>query len=258
MMTDSLKDKVVIVTGAASGIGQATARLLSENGAKLVLADVDEKRGLLVRDELLEMKNEAIFIRTDVSRATDAKKCVEASVEKFGHLNYLFNNAGINPMGNALETTEELWDRVIDINLKGMFLMSKYAIPEMKKCGGGSIVCTASVDGLTAIPNETAYIAAKGGVISLVKSLALDFAGDKIRVNCICPGCIFTGLNEKLFKEKPELIKPIAREHAMNRIGEAEEVASVVMFLLSDAASYVTGAILPVDGGYSAVKTGMV
>jgi NAD(P)-dependent dehydrogenase (short-subunit alcohol dehydrogenase family) len=256
-MTPSTEDKVAIVTGAASGIGRATARLLSKNGVKIVLADIDETRGLLVRDELRKMKNKAIFIRTDVSRAADAKRCVEVSVKTFGRLNYLFNNAGINPMGNAIDTSEELWDQVLDINLKGMFLMSKYAIPEMKKCGGGSIVCTSSVDGLVAIPNEIAYIASKGGVISMVKSLALDFARDNIRINCICPGCIFTSLNERLFEEKPELIEPIAREHAMNRIGQAEEVAKVVLFLLSDAASYITAAILPIDGGYSAVKTGM-
>ena len=176
------------------------------------------------------------------------------AVEEFGRLDCLFSNAGFNPTGTVVDTTEELWDRLIDVNLKGMFLMCKYSIPEMKKVGKGSIVCTASVDGVLAIRNEAAYIASKGGIISLVKAMALDHTLENIRVNCILPGAIRTALYEKFIQENPG-IEDQAKDHPMNRIGEPEEVAEVAMFLLSDAPSFMTGAIVPVDGGYSAAKT---
>jgi len=251
-----LDSKVAIITGAASGIGRAAAILFAQNGAKVVIADIDEEGGSeTVRRISQTRPGSAIFVKTDVSSTRDAEVCVRATTEKFGKLNCLFSNAGFNPTGTVVDTTEELWDRVLSVNLKGMYLICKSSIPEMIKAGGGSIVCTASVDGVLAIYNEAAYIASKGGIISLTKSMALDFAKDGIRANCILPGAIRTPLLEKFLAENPALGGDQSKGHALGRIGEPEEVASMAMYLLSDASSFVTGAIIPVDGGYSAVKT---
>ena len=255
MVSELLADKVVIVTGASSGIGRAAALTFSKNGAKVVLADIDEKGGNEVEDQVNSQQQgkNAVFVKTDVANSRNVENCVKAAVKEFGRVNCLFNNAGINPVGTVIDTSEELWEKVIATNLKGMFLMSKFAIPEMQKVGGGSIVCTASVDGILAIYNEAAYIASKGGIISLTKSMALDFAKSNIRVNCILPGAIRTPLLEKFMKENPS-IGDQSGGHALGRIGEPEEVANMAMFLLSDLSSFVTGAAIPVDGGYSAVK----
>ena len=249
----SLKDKVTIVTGAASGIGRASAIIFAQNGAKVVVADIDDVGSRKTVETIEKGGGRAIFVKTDVSNATDAKQCVDSAVREFGRLDCLFNNAGFNPVGTVVSTSEELWDRVLAVNLKGMFLMCKYAIPEMKRAGRGAIVCTASVDGVLAIPNEAAYIATKGGIISLVKAMALDHAKENIRVNCVLPGAIRTPLYEKFLKENEDFGDQ-ADQHAMGRIGEPEEIGRVVMFLLSDEPTFVTGAIIPVDGGYSAVK----
>jgi len=253
-MGSSLQDKVTIVTGAASGIGRGSAMVFGANGAKVVVADIDEDGGRKTVEEIVRRGGRAIFVKTDVSSASDARNCVEKAVKEFGRLDCLFSNAGFNPTGTVVDTTEELWDRLIDVNLKGMFLMCKYSIPEMKKAGRGSIVCTASVDGVIAIRNEAAYIASKGGIISLVKAMALDHAPDNVRVNCILPGAIRTALYEKFIRENPG-IEDQAKEHAMGRIGEPEEVGKGGMVLPPDAPSFVPGAIIPVDGGFSAVKT---
>ena len=242
----------MIVTGASSGIGRAAAVLFAQNGAKVVIADIDERGGLETLQKIQNRGN-AIFVKTDVSRSNDALECVRAATEKFGKLDCLFSNAGINPTGTVEDTEEALWDKILSVNLKGMYLMCKASIPEMRKAGGGSIVCTASVDGVLAIYNEAAYIASKGGIIALTKSIALDFAKDHIRANCILPGAIRTPLLEKFMAENPS-VGDQSHGHAMNRIGEPEEVASMAMYLLSDASSFVTGAAIPVDGGYSAVK----
>jgi meso-butanediol dehydrogenase/(S,S)-butanediol dehydrogenase/diacetyl reductase len=253
MSAATLKDKVIIVTGASSGIGRASAIVFAKNGASVVVADIDEEGGRRTVDDIAEAGGKAIFVKTDVSKAADAKRCVDSALREFGRLDCLFNNAGFNPVGTVVDTPEELWDRVLDVNLKGMFLMCKYAIPEMRKVGKGSVVCTASVDGVLAIPNEAAYIASKGGIISLVRAMALDHAKENIRVNCVLPGAIRTPLYEKFMKEN-ENFDDQADQHAMQRIGEPEEIGQVVMFLLSDVPTFVTGAIIPVDGGYSAVK----
>jgi NAD(P)-dependent dehydrogenase (short-subunit alcohol dehydrogenase family) len=254
-MKPPLQDKVTIVTGASSGIGRGSALVFAANGAKVVVADIDEEGGKKTVDEIRRRGGTAIWVKTDVSSAQDARNCVETAVKEFGRLDCLFSNAGFNPSGTVVDTTEELWDRLIDVNLKGMYLMCKYSIPEMKKAGKGSIVCTASVDGVLAIKNEAPYIATKGGIISLVKAMSLDHAPDNVRVNCILPGAIRTPLYEKFLLENPGMDDQ-AKDHAMGRIGEPEEIGEVVMFLLSDAPSFVTGAIIPVDGGYSAAKVG--
>lgn len=223
-----------------------------------MIADIDEEGGKKTADGIVKTGGKAVFVKTDVSSSDQAKRCVDVALRIYGRLDCLFSNAGFNPVGTVVDTTEELWDSVMRVNLKGSFLMSKYSIPAMVKTGGGSIVVTASVDGVLAIPNEAAYIASKGGLISLVKAMALDHAKDKIRVNCILPGAIRTPLYEKFARESgipPTGPDPQADQHAMGRIGEPEEVAMVAMFLLSDAPTFMTGAIVPVDGGYSAVKT---
>lgn len=249
-----LSGKVAIVTGGASGIGRASAKVFADNGAKVVVADVNEIGGYETVDSIRQTRGDsAIFVKTDVSKVSEAENCVRAAVQKFGKLNCLFSNAGINPTGTVTATSEELWDRVIEINLKGMYTMSRFAIPEMQKMKGGSIVCTASVDGILAIYDEAAYIASKGGIIALTKSMALDYAKDGIRVNCLLPGAIRTPLLDKFMAENP-LVGDQSKGHAMGRIGEPEEVANVAAFLLSDYCSFVTGAAIPVDGGYSAVK----
>jgi NAD(P)-dependent dehydrogenase (short-subunit alcohol dehydrogenase family) len=258
-MEPPLQGKVVIVTGAASGIGRASSILFARNGSSVIVSDIDAEGGKGTVDEITKEGGRAFFVKTDVSVASDAKACIDAAVQKFGRLDCLFSNAGFNPVGTVTDTTEELWDKVLDTNLKSAFLMCKYAIPAMKKAGGGAIVCTSSVDGVLAVPNEAAYIASKGGLISLVKAMAVDHAKENIRVNCILPGAIRTPLYEKFAKESQVFDltaggDPQADQHAMGRIGEPEEVARVAMFLLSDSPTFVTGAIIPVDGGYSAVK----
>lgn len=250
----SLRDKTVIVTGAASGMGRAASILFARNGAKIIVADIDESGAMETIDKVAKLKEgKAVFAKTDVSKSKDCEECVKTAVEEFGRLDCLYNNAGINPTGTVVDTSEELWDKVLNINLKGMYLMSKFSIPEMRKAGKGSIVCTSSVDGVLAIYNEAAYIASKGGIIALTKSMALDFANDGIRVNCILPGAVRTPLLEKFMKENAS-VGDQSKGHALGRIGEPEEVANMAMYLLSDASSFVTGAIIPVDGGYSAVK----
>jgi meso-butanediol dehydrogenase / (S,S)-butanediol dehydrogenase / diacetyl reductase len=249
----SLKDKVTIITAAAAGMGRAASFLFAESGAKVVVSDVDEEAGKQVTNEISRNGQEAIFVRADVSKTEDARHCVNAAVETYGRIDCLFSHAGIATVGTVLDTSEELWDRIMAVNLKGMFLMSRFSIPEMKKVGKGTIVCTASVDGMVAFPKQAAYNASKGGVIALVRSMALDHAQDNIRVNCICPGVIRSPGGKKWTRE--DIPYPdMTALHAMGRVGSPEEVASVALFLLSDASSFMTGAIVPVDGGWSAIR----
>ena len=224
----------------------------------MVLADIDERGGQevthAINKESKASGNAAIFVKMDVAKSNEAERCVKAAVAEFGKVDCLYNNAGINPVGTVTDTSEELWERVIGTNLKGAYLMSKFAIPEMQRRGGGSIVYAHPAwTEFSRFYNEAAYIASKGGIIALTKSMALDFAKDKIRVNCILPGAIRTPLLEKFMKDNPS-VGDQSHGHALGRIGEPEEVANMAMFLLSDTDSFVTGAIIPVDGGYSAVK----
>ncbi len=251
-----LKDKVALVTGAGSGIGRATAILLAKEGAKVVVADVDPKGGTETATKIKNAGGEALFVQADVSKAVDAENMIKTAVDKYGRLDVLFNNAGINPQGTVVDTSEELWDRIIDINLKGVFLSSKYAVPLMEK-RGGVIVNTASVNGICALPNECAYDASKGGVIMLTKAMALDHGHQNIRVNCICPGITRTPLIERYIQESPHpeeaLENSTKLNYAIRRLIEPEEIAHTVLFLASDEASAITGAVYVVDGGYTAI-----
>jgi NAD(P)-dependent dehydrogenase (short-subunit alcohol dehydrogenase family) len=247
-----LDNKVAIVTGSASGIGLATVQLLAEEGAAVIIVDLDAQRGKQAEQKIKAAGGKAIFVQCDVSRAEDCRRAVEIAIEKFGRLDILVNNAGIIRRADVLGTTEEEWDRVMEVNVKSVFLMSKYAIPEMVKQGGGSIVNIASAWGLKGGPRAASYCASKGAVVNLTRAMAIDHGPDNIRVNCICPGDTDTpmlreearqlGLPEDRFMEE-------AAMRPLRRYGQPIEIAQAVLFLVSDAASYITGAAVVVDGG---------
>jgi NAD(P)-dependent dehydrogenase (short-subunit alcohol dehydrogenase family) len=246
-----LRNKVAIITGAASGIGRASAVLFTKEGAKVVAVDIREPS----QDQRAD---EAIFIRADVTSSSGIKSMVGKAVEIYGKIDILFNNAGIfPPEANkpVTEVSEELWDRVIDVNLKGVFNTSKHVIPEMIKAGGGSIINTASVLGLVSRTDRCVYSPSKGGVVLLTKSMAMDFARYNIRVNCVCPSLIETemveGILEKARRDK-EVWAEMMAKIPLGRPGKPEDVAYAALFLASDESKWITGSSLIVDGGYTA------
>ncbi len=255
-----LKDKVALVTGAASGIGKATVVLFGQEGAKVMCADIDGEGAERAARQIADAGGEAASTRADVSREADVQRMVGETVERWGRLDILFNNAGIGFGMPVTQVPEEEWDRLIDINLKGVFLGCKHAIPEMLKQGGGAIVNTASGAGLRGTAMLTTYCASKGGVVLLTKSLAVEWARQGVRVNCVCPGVIrtpildpFLNQSQQLLGMSPEaVLERMAQEHPIGRVGEPEEVARAVLFLASEEASFVTGVALPVDGGWDA------
>ena len=250
-----LKGKAALITGGTTGIGYATALRFLENGAKVTITGKSRDTG---EDAVRQIRHkgfeEILFIQGDVSRATDAKKMIAETVKHYGKLDVLFNNAGIWISGTAEEMSEKDWDKVINVNLKGSFLCSKYAAPYLKKTKG-VIVNNASCDGLVGEAGAAAYCASKGGLVLLTKAMALDFAKFGIRVNCVCPGYVMTRMLESdlprgISKEK--YLRSISREHPLGRIAKPGEIAKTVLFLASEDSSFITGAALPVDGGYVA------
>jgi NAD(P)-dependent dehydrogenase (short-subunit alcohol dehydrogenase family) len=250
-----LAGKVAIITGAGAGIGRAAALLFAKEGAKVVIADYDSEGGAETASIIREDGGEATFIQIDVSKAADAERMARATVETYGKLDILVNNAGIYMQADAVEMTEEDWDRILDVNLKGVFLCSKYCIPEMVKGGGGSIVNIGSEAGIVGIRNQVAYNVSKSGIIALTKSTAMDFAAHNIRVNCVCPGTTETPLVKAALERAPD---PAATRRALeevrpaNRLGRPEEIAAGILYLASDESPYATGSILSIDGGYTA------
>jgi len=250
-MAGRLEDKVGLVTGGASGIGRATAMAFAREGAKVVLADLVVDAGEEVVRLINEAGGEAIFVKCDVSKTAEVEAMINKAVETYGRLDYAFNNAGIGgDIAPVAECTEENWDHVIAVNLKGVWLCLKYEIRQMLKQGPGAIVNMSSVSGLVGDPDHPAYGASKHGVSGLTKAAALEYARAGIRVNAVCPAAIRTPMIDRTLQAQPELSwQSLASGHPMGRIGEPEEVAEAVLWLCSDAASFITGHLLVLDGG---------
>lgn len=244
-----LNGKVAIVTGGASGIGLATVKRMAAEGAKVLLADY-AKQGIEIAADLKAEGFKVEYFHVDVSSEEQVAAMVARAVDLWGRLDIMVANAGIGSAGKADEMTAEAWNRVIGINLTGVFFCDKHAILAMRKSGGGSIINTASILGHVGFPGTTSYPAAKGGVVNLTRTMAIDYAKENIRVNAICPGFIETPLVQNGLT--PEMLAGIAAMHPMGRLGKPEEIANAILFLASDEASFITGTSLLADGGYTA------
>jgi NAD(P)-dependent dehydrogenase (short-subunit alcohol dehydrogenase family) len=255
-----LKNKVAIITGGSLGIGKATAILFTKEGAKVVITGRTEKS---LKESIEESKKEGVgidYLVSDVSKEEDCKKVVDYTVNKYGRIDILFNNAGILYLATTHETPTDIWEKTFDINVKGTYLMSKYTIPHMLKQGKGCIVNNSSVLGLKAIPGAAAYNASKGAITQLTRSMALEYADKGIRVNGICPGTIWTPMVEGFFNDTPDkkalddflkFLQPVAR--LRGGFGKPEEIAQAVLFLCDDNVEFMTGTMLSVDGGWIAM-----
>jgi NAD(P)-dependent dehydrogenase (short-subunit alcohol dehydrogenase family) len=250
--------KVAIVTGAALGMGRATALAFARDGASVAIADVNEAAG---QKAIAEMPaGRGLFVKADVSKSADCQRVVQETVKAFGGVDVLFNNVGIQPPDSYLnveQTPEDVWDRIMGVNLKSYFLMSKYAIPEIRKRGGGAIVNNASVQGLQSMKGVPPYAASKGGVLSLTRQMAVEYAAERIRVVAICPGTIDTEMVRAIASSEPDGVEAAlvryGKSHPIGRIGTGDDIANAVLFLASDKASFITGEYLCVDGGYMAL-----
>lgn len=260
MMSIEFKNKVVVVTGAAKGIGEASARLFAQLGGSVALLDRDAECGERTAASIVSGGGVARFFACDVSKADEVKRAVSDVRTIFGGVDVLVSNAGIQEYGDVVTTSEELWDKVMNVNLKSCFLMSKNVVPSMIERGGGAIVVVGSVQSMSAIGNSVAYVTAKHGLLGLVRGMALDYAGKGIRVNCVCPGAIDTPMLRwaaSLDANPEKVIETCDRMHAMGRIGKADEVAQAIAYLASPWASFVTGTALLVDGGMLVPAGGM-
>ena len=251
--------KVAIITGGAMGIGEATARAFARAGAAVAIGDVATDAGAQVAEEIRSSGGRALFVEADVAQLADCQALVANAVAEFGGVDIVFSNAGIQPPTsdqNVENTTEEMWDRILGVNLKSRFLMAKFAIPEMRKRGGGVIVNTASVQGLQSMNMVPAYAATKGGDLSLTRQIALDYAAENIRVVAVCPGAIDTPMVRASVDHGEEdldaAVEEIGKVHPIGRIGTGDDIAEAVLYLASERASFITGEYLCVDGGMMA------
>jgi NAD(P)-dependent dehydrogenase (short-subunit alcohol dehydrogenase family) len=252
----SFAGKVIFVTGAAGGIGRATALAFAREGASVVVADVSEQANQETARMIEEAGGRALAIRCDVRRTEDVKAALDKTIETFGRLDAAFNNAGVEQLPKAMaDVTEEEWNRIIGIDLTGVFLCMKYEIPLMLKQGGGAIVNTSSGAGVKGFKDQAAYVAVKHGVIGLTKAAALDYASQNIRINAVCPGIVDTPMMDRFGGGTPEgkerELAGAATAEPIGRAGKPEEIAAAVLWLCSDAASFVVGAAMVVDGGHS-------
>lgn len=254
-MAGRLADKVVIITGAGRGIGRTAALLFASEGARLALVDINEESGESAAEEVRSQGGEAIYVKTDLTHSAQVEKMAETVVEKYGRIDVLYNNAGINHFGKVADADEAAWDRVMAVNAKSVFLTCKFVIPVMAKQKKGVIINTGSSASLVGLANLSAYTASKGAVLQLTRNIALDYAKDGIRVNAICPGVTATEMTEQVIYDDPD---PKAARERFDRViprgsmAAPIEIANAALFLASDESSYITGAAIPVDGGYTA------
>ena len=244
-----LSGKVALITGAAQGIGKGTALLFAREGARVAVVDIDAERGEQSVAEIRAQGDDSVFLRRDVGDEADVKLMIAETVERYGRLDVLFNNAYWTKYGNVVELEAADWDRSLNVMLKAVYLGCKYAIPEMVRNGGGSIISTSSVHGLIAASNSAAYEAAKAGVINLMREVAVSFGHQGVRANAICPGWIITERGEQRVREHPEALERARRLYPVGRPGRPIDIAYAALYLASDEASFVTGHALVVDGG---------
>ena len=249
-----LLGKCAVVTGAAAGIGRATAELFAREGARLVLADINTDGLSALRDSLADVTDDVAVVTADVSKSEDSRRMINVAVDQYGRLDIAVANAGIIPLASVVEATADDWEEVMAIDGRGMFLTCKYAIEQMLTTGGGAIVCLSSISGVAGQARQSTYGPAKFVASGLTKHLAVEWASHGIRVNAVAPGTINTERVQRLPEEPggPEYLEVIKAAHPMGRLGEPSEVAEAILFLASDQASFITGAILPVDGGFLA------
>ncbi len=253
-MAERLNGKVALVTGGGSGIGRASALAFAREGARVVVADVNDEGGQATVEAIKRSGVDAAFVRADVTQRADVEAMIDKTIDIYGQLDCALNNAGIEgSVGVSIaDYAEDDWDRVIDINLKGVWLCMKYEIARMLEHGGGTIVNTASIAGLVGGTFGSAYFASKHGVVGLTKAAAVEYGQANIRVNAVCPGVIRTEMADRLMQDNEDVETAVTSLHPMGRLGTAEEVAETVMWLSSNEASFVTGQALAIDGGYVA------
>ncbi len=249
-MTGIMEGKVAIITGAASGIGRATAQIYAREGARVIIADVNEKGGEETLSMINKQGHQGLFVKADMTVETDVKTLIDRAMTAHGRLDAAFNNAGIEgKQASSADMPASEFDKIIAVNLKGVYLCMKYQIPAMLKGGGGAIVNTASVAGLVGFPGLGAYVASKHGVIGLTKTAALEYAKAGIRVNCVCPGLIDTPMVGRLGGSDPALVAGLVAAEPVGRLGKPTEIGEAAVWLCSDHASFVTGHSMVVDGG---------